>query len=182
LHQTAYWVPDFVRYINRTWPAPHGIAISEFGFAEPFEQHKTVLGDILYDPIRRLRRGLQLAVLASVNHQHVATVLSLLYISGGIGGAIGNTVSGTIWTNTFEKGLARYLPQSAQANLTTIYASLPAQLAYPENSPERIGIQNAYGYAQTAVGGGLMGLSLIWICFIKNLNLSKLKQTKGVVL
>jgi predicted MFS family arabinose efflux permease len=127
----------------------------------------------------------QLAVLASVDHQHVAAVLSLLYISGGIGGAIGNTVSGTIWTNTFEKGLVRYLPQSAQANLTTIYASLPAQLAYPVNSPERIGIQKAYGYAQTrmlAAGVGLMGLSLIWICFIKNLNLLKMKQTKGVVL
>lgn len=127
----------------------------------------------------------QLAVLASVDHQHVAAVLSLLYISGGIGGAIGNTVSGTIWTNTFEKGLVRYLPEPAQTNLTTIYASLPAQLAYPVNSPERIGIQKAYGYAQTrmlAAGVGLMGLSLIWICFIKNLNLSKMKQTKGVVL
>lgn len=127
----------------------------------------------------------QLAVLASVDHQHVAAVLSLLYISGGIGGAVANTVSGTIWTNTFEEGLVRYLPESAQANLTTICASLPAQLAYPVNSPERTGIQEAYGYAQTrmpAAGVGLMGLSLIWICFIINLNLSALKQTKGVVL
>jgi hypothetical protein len=126
----------------------------------------------------------QLAVLASVDHQHVAAVLSLLYISGGLEGAIGNTISGTIWTNTFEKGLVRHLPKSAQANLTTIYASLPAQLAYPVNSPERVGIQMAYGYAQTrmlAAGVGLMGLSLVWICFIKNLNLSKMKQTKGVV-
>ncbi|CAD0090828.1 unnamed protein product [Aureobasidium vineae] len=47
----------------------------------------------------------QLAVLASVDHQHVAAVLSLLYISGGVGGAIGNTISGTLWTNTFENGL-----------------------------------------------------------------------------
>lgn len=127
---------------------------------------------------------MQLAVLASVDHQHVAAVLSLLYISGGLGGAIGNTISGTIWTDNFEKGLVRHLPKSAQANLTTINASLPAQLAYPVNSPERVGIQMAYGYAQTrmlAAGVGLMGLSLVWICFIKNLNLSKMKQTKGVV-
>ncbi|CAD0114002.1 unnamed protein product [Aureobasidium uvarum] len=126
----------------------------------------------------------QLAVLASVDHQHVAAVLSLLYISGGVGGAIGNTISGTIWTNTFENGLVRYLPESAQANLTTIYASLPVQLSYPVNSAERIGIQKAYGYAQTrmlSAGVGLMGLSLIWICFIKNLNVNKMKQTKGVV-
>ncbi|KEQ80637.1 MFS general substrate transporter [Aureobasidium pullulans EXF-150] len=127
----------------------------------------------------------QLAVLASVDHQHVAAVLSLLYISGGVGGAIGNTISGTIWTNTFEKGLVRYLPESAQGNLTSIYGNIVTQLAYPINSPERIGIQKAYGYAQTrmlAAGVGLMGLSLIWICFIKNLNVAKMKQTKGVVL
>ncbi|KAI5248092.1 MFS general substrate transporter [Aureobasidium subglaciale] len=126
----------------------------------------------------------QLAVLASVDHQHVAAVLSLLYISGGVGGAIGSTISGAIWTNTFEGGLVRYLPESAQANVTTIYASLPVQLSYPVNSPERIGIQKAYGYAQTrmlSAGVGLMGLSLIWIVFIKNLNVGKNRQTKGVV-
>jgi len=38
-------------YINTTWPTP-AIQVTEFGFAEPFESSKTLLQDILWDPIR----------------------------------------------------------------------------------------------------------------------------------
>ena len=38
-------------YINTTWPSP-AIQVTEFGFAEPFEASKTLLQDILWDPIR----------------------------------------------------------------------------------------------------------------------------------
>ncbi|KIW00966.1 uncharacterized protein PV09_07488 [Verruconis gallopava] len=127
----------------------------------------------------------QLAVLASVDHQHVAAVLSLLYVSGSIGGAIGNTISGTIWTNTFYKALLRYLPDSALPQAATIYSSLSAQLAYPENSPERIAIQKAYGYGQArmlAAGTAVMVLCFAWALMIKNINVSKkTAQTKGIV-
>lgn len=127
----------------------------------------------------------QLAVLAAVDHQHFAPVLALLYVSGTIGGAIGNTISGAIWTNTFGDALVRYLPESAQANATTIYGSLPAQLAYPVDSPERIAIQQAYGYGQArmlAAGTAIMGLSFIWAFMIRNVDVSKkTAQTKGVV-
>ncbi|KAI1370189.1 putative transporter [Hypoxylon crocopeplum] len=128
----------------------------------------------------------QLAVLAAVDHQHVAAVLALLYVSGTIGGAIGNTISGAIWTNTFAKALQRNLPASALPNLLTIYSSLPAQLAYPVGSPERLAIQEAYGYAQArmlAAGTGIFALSFVWILLIRNLNVAtKTTQTKGVVL
>lgn len=43
------------RYIKETWADPAGnlpIAVSEFGFSEPFEVQKTLMQDILYDPIR----------------------------------------------------------------------------------------------------------------------------------
>lgn len=127
----------------------------------------------------------QIAVLACVDHQHVAAVLALLYVTGGIGDAVGNTISGAIWTNTFSKALARNLPESAFANITTIYSSLPAQLAYPVGSIERIAIQKSYGYAQTrmlAAGVGIMSLCFIWALLIRNLNVSKkTAQTKGVV-
>ncbi|KAJ5128512.1 hypothetical protein N7476_007135 [Penicillium atrosanguineum] len=126
----------------------------------------------------------QLAVLSSVDHQHVAAVLAFLFVSGSIGGAVGSAISGVIWTNTFEKALVRYLPESALPNLTTIYASLPAQLAYPVGSPERLGIQLAYGYAQTrmlAAGTAIMALGFIWVAMMKNLNVKKMTQTKGTV-
>lgn len=40
-----------------TWVTPSpgpvkGIAVTEFGFAEPYEGRKTLLQDILYDPVR----------------------------------------------------------------------------------------------------------------------------------
>ncbi|PSN59751.1 putative siderophore-dependent iron transporter [Corynespora cassiicola Philippines] len=127
----------------------------------------------------------QLAVLAAVDHQHIAAVLALLYVSGSIGGAIGSTISGTIWTNTFLKELMRNLPESAQADALTIYASLPAQLAYPVGSPERLAIQEAYGYGQArmlAAGVGIFGLSFIWMFLIRNHDVSKKTgQTKGIV-
>lgn len=127
----------------------------------------------------------QLAVLAAVDHQHVAAVLALLYVSGTIGGAIGNTIAGAIWTNTFPKALMRELPSSALPNLTSIVASLPVQLSYPVNSPERLAIQRAYGYGQArmlAAGTGIFALSFIWIFLIRNHNVTKNGgQTKGVV-
>ncbi|KAF2431622.1 siderophore iron transporter mirB [Tothia fuscella] len=127
----------------------------------------------------------QLVVLASVDHQHVAAVLALLYVSGGVGGAVGNTISGSIWTNTFYKALLRNLPESALPDVATIYLSLLAPLAYPVGSPERIAIQKAYGYGQArmlAAGTSIMALSFIGEFMIRNINVSKkTSHTKGVV-
>ncbi|KAE9969969.1 hypothetical protein EG328_006531 [Venturia inaequalis] len=126
----------------------------------------------------------QIAVLACVDHQHVAAVLALLYVTGGIGDAVGNTVSGAIWTNTFAKELARKLPAEELPKLATIYSSLKVQLAYPVGSEGRVAIQEAYGYAQTrmlAAGVGIMTLCFLWAFLIRNLNVKVNKQTKGVV-
>ncbi|KAL4946521.1 siderophore iron transporter mirB [Aspergillus oleicola] len=126
----------------------------------------------------------QLAVLVAVDHQHVAAALAVLFISGGIGGAIGNAISGAIWTNTFYPALLRNLPTEALPQAATIYSDLNAQLSYPVGSPERIAIQESYGYAQTrmlAAGTGIMVLSFIWMFLIKNYNVKNMSQTKGMV-
>lgn len=52
LHKATDWVPAFLHYIQDTWK-PAGVAVTEFGFAEPFEVQKTIKADILSDPIRR---------------------------------------------------------------------------------------------------------------------------------
>ena len=126
----------------------------------------------------------QVAILAAVDHQHVAAVLALLYVVGTVGGAIGATVSGAIWTNTFRKALERYLPESALPDLDTIYEDLDTQLSYPVGSPERLAIQESYGYAQTrmlAAGTVIMALSFIWTLLIRNINVAKIEQVKGMV-
>ena len=52
LHKATDWVPAFLHYIADTWHPSGGIAVTEFGFAEPFEAQKTLKADILFDPIR----------------------------------------------------------------------------------------------------------------------------------
>lgn len=126
----------------------------------------------------------QVAVLAAVDHQHVAAVLALLNVVGTVGDAMGATISGAIWTNTFYDALLRKLPESAMADAETIYEDLTTQLSYAVGSPTRIAIQEAYAYAQTrmlAAGLGVMSLAFIWILLIRNINVGKLMQTKGMV-
>ncbi|TQW00270.1 siderophore iron transporter mirB [Cordyceps javanica] len=127
----------------------------------------------------------QLAVLAAVDHQHVASALSLLFSMGGIGGAIGSAISGAIWTNTFYPQLQKNLPAADLGNLTTIYSMYTVQLSYPWGSPTRDAIVKSYGYAQPrmlAAGTAFMALGFLWVGMIKNMNVKKMKQTKGNVL
>ncbi|EEY19262.1 conserved hypothetical protein [Verticillium alfalfae VaMs.102] len=114
--------------------------------------------------------------------QHVAAALAMLFVSGGMGGSVGSTISGAIWTNTFLPALRRYLPEGVDA--LVVYGDIVAQLSYPVGSPERLAIQQAYGYAQTrmlAAGTGIAGVLIVWICMLKDLNVGEMKQTKGVV-
>ncbi|KAK7423513.1 hypothetical protein QQX98_000970 [Neonectria punicea] len=127
---------------------------------------------------------MQLAVLAAVDHQHVAAALAVLFVFGTVGGAIGRTISGTIWTNTFQGALMRNLPEEALPQLALIYSDIVTQLSFPVGSETRLAIQKSYGYAQTrmlAAGTGIMVLSFIWMLLLENINVKKMKQTKGVV-
>lgn len=126
----------------------------------------------------------QISILAAVDHQHIAAALALLNVVGTVGDAMGGTISGAIWTNIFYKALERFLPADALPDIDDIYDSLDTQLSYAVGTPERLGIQEAYGYTQTrmlAAGLGVMGLSFAWVLLIKNINLAKLNQVKGLV-
>ncbi|KAI7853430.1 major facilitator superfamily-domain-containing protein [Circinella umbellata] len=126
----------------------------------------------------------QLAILAAVDHQHVAATLGLLSVVGTVGNAIGPTICGAIWTNTFQPALIRLLPTSELENLDLIYEDLPTQLSYEVGSETRLAIQEAYGYAQTrmlAAGTGIMGLAIIWTFLIRDIDLKKVSQVKGTV-
>ncbi|KAK6076258.1 MFS siderophore iron [Seiridium cupressi] len=126
----------------------------------------------------------QLAILAAVDHQHIATVLALLNVVGTVGDAMGNTISGAIWTNTFQDALARYLPADELPNLDAIYEDIDIQLSYAVGTEARVAIQDAYGYAQTrmlAAGVGVMSLALIWMLLIRNIDLKKVAQVKGML-
>ncbi|KAK0108228.1 hypothetical protein ONS95_003048 [Cadophora gregata] len=68
LHKATDWVPAFLRYIQDTWKPAGGIAVTEFGFAEPFELLKTIKADIVFDPIRSsYYRDYMQAILMSIS-------------------------------------------------------------------------------------------------------------------
>ncbi|KAF5025322.1 hypothetical protein F66182_2607 [Fusarium sp. NRRL 66182] len=127
---------------------------------------------------------MQVGILAAVEHQYVATALALLSVTGNIGAAVGGTISAAIWTNTFYGKLAEYFPADGQADLANIYESLDFQLAYEPGTPERLAIQKAYGYGQARMlgaGTGIMAIALASLFLIKNYDLRKIQQTKGMV-
>lgn len=124
----------------------------------------------------------QIAVMAAADHQHIAPVLALLSISGWVGGAVGNTISGAIWTNSFPQALAGLLPEADLENIDSIYGDLTVQLSFDRGTPTRIAIEQAYGIAQRRMliaGLCIMSLTLVWITLIKNYNVAKMQQTKG---
>ncbi|CAO0789619.1 unnamed protein product [Mucor circinelloides] len=126
----------------------------------------------------------QVAILAAVDHQHVAAALGILSVVGTASNAIGATICGAIWANTFQYALAEYLPAEAMDNFDMIYEDLETQLSYEVGSTVRLAIQQAYGYAQTrmlAAGTGIMGLCIIWVLLIRNIDLAKISQVKGTV-
>lgn len=126
----------------------------------------------------------QVAILPAVDHQHVASALALLFVVGTVGDALGATISGGIWTNTFKQALVRNLPPSAKPDLEKIYEGLDKQLSYKVGGAVRLAIQKSYGYAQTrmlAAGTSFMGLSIIWTLMIRNINVGEVTQVHGTV-
>ena len=122
--------------------------------------------------------------MAATTHQNVAVVLAIQDVFLSVGGAIGSTVSTAIWTGTFRNNLLRFLPPSEHANIDPIYAGLSAQLSYPVGSPERLGIQKAYGEsvkwqltAAVAVLSHMIPCVLVW----RNYQLRDHRQVKGTV-
>ncbi|KKY14942.1 putative mfs siderophore [Phaeomoniella chlamydospora] len=126
----------------------------------------------------------QVAVLAAADHNNVASVLALLGVFGYMGGAVGSSISGAIWTHTLPGALKRLLPESAKADWQTIYDSLDVQLSYERGTAVRHAIALAYAEAQSRMliaGTAIMALSLGWMFLIRDIKLTKEVQTKGVL-
>ncbi|KAI0136157.1 hypothetical protein BJ170DRAFT_75 [Xylariales sp. AK1849] len=126
----------------------------------------------------------QIAALAASSHQYVAVVLAIEGMFSSVGGAIGSTVATAIWTGVFPEKLAAYLPAEEQANLTTIYTSVYAQLAYPVGTDTRAAIDRSYGETQKLMLiAATVVLILPWIaawCW-RDINVKNIKQAKGTV-
>ncbi|CCF32545.1 siderophore iron transporter [Colletotrichum higginsianum] len=126
----------------------------------------------------------QIAVMASVPHRDVAIGFALLSMITSVGGAIGSSISGAIWTNLMPSKLAKYLPDELKGEALLIYGDLNRQLSYAWGTPERDAIVLAYGETQKImIIASLVALAgpIVWVSLMKNHKLSEKTQTKGVL-
>lgn len=126
----------------------------------------------------------EVAVTADAEHQHLASVLGLLGMSGYIGSAIGNSISGAIWTNTLPEALNKFLPPEIRHMAGEIFGDLRKQLNYPVGSEVRFAIIQSYAVAQSRMLIGataILGLALaVTLTFPKGRVLDR-EQVKGNV-
>ncbi|OJI82085.1 hypothetical protein ASPTUDRAFT_31904 [Aspergillus tubingensis CBS 134.48] len=126
----------------------------------------------------------QVAVLAASRHEDYAAMLALLSTFGNLGGAVGASVSGAIWTNTLPQKLRELLPAETKDQWEEIYESLDVQLSYPVGSETRIAIQNAYAWSQRNMmiaGTAVMALSIAWVLMMKNIKIKDNKDVRQVL-
>lgn len=125
----------------------------------------------------------EMAMMSRANHQYIAVIIAVLDLFCSIGSALGGTVSAAIWTGTFRKAIERNVPDTV--DVSKVYNDLYAQLAFPVGSPERIGISKAYAESQRIMlitSLCLLAGALASIAMWKNVDLKKVKQTRGNVI
>lgn len=125
----------------------------------------------------------EMAMMAPIDHQHIAVIIAILDLFGSIGTAVGSTVSAAIWTGTFRKAIERHVPENV--NVELVYNNIYSQLAYPAGSEERLGIALAYGDAQRIMlitSVCLLVGALISVSLWRNIDLRAIKQTRGNVI
>jgi hypothetical protein len=127
----------------------------------------------------------EMAAMACVTHAEVAQILALLGLSSSVGGAIGSSISGAIWTNTLPGALIAALPEGEKDLWSDIYASIVTQLSYPLGSPVRDAILEAYGIAQkrmTIAATSVLVLSFVCVFLWRDIRVSEIRNVKGRVL
>lgn len=89
--------------------------------------------------------GTQVASQASVPHQDVALIISLLSLWSTIGGSVGAAVAGSVWGDLMPKQLREQLPASvSDAQVMEYFGSITSVRALEYDSPVRQGAIKAY--------------------------------------
>lgn len=124
-----------------------------------------------------------MAVMAAAPQENVAGMLALIGLFSSVGGAIGQAISGAIYTNKFPSALDRYLPGNATLN-AELYGSLTTQLLYPMGSPERTAVIKAYAHTQwylTIAGTCFLVPCFLFVAVWRDFKVKDLRQVKGRV-
>lgn len=128
----------------------------------------------------------QLAVQAAVPHQDVAAATAIFLTLVEIGGAVGNAISGAIWTANLPAYLEEYLPEGSKDLTQPIFGNLTMAMAYPQGSPIRDAINRSYQDTMNKLLIGALvfaGMTVIFALCLKNVKLDEIDQkVKGTVI
>ena len=129
----------------------------------------------------------QLGVQSSASHQEVAAATAIFLTIMEIGGAVGNAISGAIWTSNIPTKLALYLPPETKDQAGAIFANVSlAATGWPIGNPTREAINRAYQETMTkilVVAVCVAAPCIILSFFMRNYKLDEIDQhVKGVVM
>jgi len=122
-----------------------------------------------------------MAIMAAAPHQNVASMLALIGLFSSVGGAVGQAISGAIYTNKWPAALDRALPGNATLN-AELYGSLTTQLLYPIGSPVRTAVIYAYADAQwylTIASTVFLIPCIVFILLWQDFKVKELRKVKG---
>jgi MFS family permease len=102
----------------------------------------------------------QVAAQASVPHQDLAIVISLLSLWSSIGSAIGSAIAAPVWSSKMPGYLREYLPSSvSDEQVMEFFGNIKAIKSYPFNGEVRQGAIHAYS-------------KTMWYLFVPSLSIS----------
>ncbi|KAH6643219.1 siderophore iron transporter-like protein mirB [Boeremia exigua] len=182
---------------NFKWVAMAGVPITLLGTALliPFRQPDAPVGVLAFTQVLvGLGTGIfatcgQLAVMAPVTHQQIASVNALWGLFGGFGSSIGFSIAGAMWNGITPGKLYELLPEESKDQSRLIFGNLTMQMEFLDGTPERAAVVGAYAHSQRLMviaGSVTVPLCIASIFIWKNINVKKLeaehgKQTKGTV-
>lgn len=182
---------------NFKWVAMTGVPITLLGTALliPFRQPDAPVGVLAFTQVLvGLGTGIfatcgQLAVMAPVTHQQIASVSALWGLFGGFGSSIGLSIAGAIWNGVTPGKLYELLPEESKNQSALIFGDLVTQMSFLDGTPERAAVVGAYAHSQRLMviaGAATVPLCIASIWVWKNINVKKLEkehgtQTKGLV-
>ena len=128
----------------------------------------------------------QLGVQAAASHQSVASATAIFLTILEIGGAVGNAISGAIWSHSIPEKLALYLPPETKDQAAAIFGNVTlAANGWPTGSPTRDAINLAYQETMTrilTVAVCVAAPCVLLSFFMKDYKLDEIDQhVKGVV-
>ncbi|OCF31068.1 hypothetical protein I316_07339 [Kwoniella heveanensis BCC8398] len=105
--------------------------------------------------------GARVGSQASVPHDDLATVISLLALWSTLGSSVGAAIASAIWTDKMQAQLALELPNTPAATIKKLYGSITVIQGYSFDSEIRQGVIRAYSKVS-----GLLAITAVCLAVI----------------